>query len=371
MAWTERYVRDDAAGSGDGTTNTNSGANGAWTFAEMITNAAAGHRVNIRAGTYANTTTNRTVNNAGSTTSPIWFRGFNTTPGDLETNPSLTKPVISFTTGRLTWSGGFQLITGLDMQGAATAGSQVVVSGGNTFFARNRVTCTGTNANSGALSVNSGGGVRIVNCTATATSSASQTCFSGVGATWLGNVINGGGDGLVHSSGTSIFAGNIFNDNGASGFRLSATSLAFMIIGNTFYSPANDGIRFDSAPGNGIVISNLFSGCTYGINNNTGGGNIATVALYQNSYYNMASGQISGFGDWPDLFSVTEVSDPLTNAAGGDFSLVSGSLSYAAGLGSYWENLASTLGYGSIGAVQRAASGGIMTHPGMSGRMAG
>lgn len=36
MDWTERYVRDDATGGGDGTTNASSGINGAWTLTEAI-----------------------------------------------------------------------------------------------------------------------------------------------------------------------------------------------------------------------------------------------------------------------------------------------------------------------------------------------
>src|SRR3954447_7437305 len=105
MAWTERYVRSDAAGGGDGTTNTNSGANGAWTLAEAVANEAAGMRINVRAGTYASTTTSRTFAAAGTTTAPIWWRGFNSTPGDIDSDPTLTKPSLTFTTGQLSITG--------------------------------------------------------------------------------------------------------------------------------------------------------------------------------------------------------------------------------------------------------------------------
>src|SRR5512138_3864162 len=84
MAWTERYVRSDAAGGGDGTTDAASGANGSWTLAEAITNEAAGMRINIKAGTYTNTTTDRTFAAVGTTTAPIWLRGYKATAGDMD-----------------------------------------------------------------------------------------------------------------------------------------------------------------------------------------------------------------------------------------------------------------------------------------------
>src|SRR3954469_22755033 len=100
MAWTERYVRSDAAGSGDGTTNTNSGGTGAFTLAEAITHSTTntGIRYNVKAGTFANTTTSRTFSGAGTTTAPNWWRGFNATIGDIDTDNTLTKPAWTFTT---------------------------------------------------------------------------------------------------------------------------------------------------------------------------------------------------------------------------------------------------------------------------------
>ena len=63
-------------------------------------------RINIKAGTYPNTTSTVVFNNVGGTGLPIWWRGYNTTPGDIDTNNSLTKPVFSFTTGGWGGAGG-------------------------------------------------------------------------------------------------------------------------------------------------------------------------------------------------------------------------------------------------------------------------
>lgn len=79
MALTERYVTSthtDASGH-DGTEGD------PWSWAQMLTDAAAGDRCNVKAdGTYARTTAADAITNAGTAASPIWIRGYHTTPGD-------------------------------------------------------------------------------------------------------------------------------------------------------------------------------------------------------------------------------------------------------------------------------------------------
>lgn len=79
MAITERYVTADSDG-GDGTEGN------PWTLTEAFANAAAGDRVNIKAGTYSRTTTDTLlVGRAGNVERPTIFRGYNATIGDLDT----------------------------------------------------------------------------------------------------------------------------------------------------------------------------------------------------------------------------------------------------------------------------------------------
>lgn len=52
MPLVDRYCRADAVGGGDGTTDTASGANGAWTLAEALINRVAGMRLNVAPGSY-------------------------------------------------------------------------------------------------------------------------------------------------------------------------------------------------------------------------------------------------------------------------------------------------------------------------------
>src|SRR5688572_31804779 len=105
MAWTERYVSVAGGGAHDGTSEAD-----AWTLADAIAAYGTGQRINVKAGTYANTTTGRTFATAGTTTAPIWWRGYNTTIGDLDdvVDGAASGPQITFTTGLMTISGAHQ-----------------------------------------------------------------------------------------------------------------------------------------------------------------------------------------------------------------------------------------------------------------------
>lgn len=75
FGYTLRWVSSAAAGGGDGTTSATSGGTGSWTWAEMLTNAAAGHQVMVQDdGTYSLTTTSALTNN-GDTTAYIVIAG--------------------------------------------------------------------------------------------------------------------------------------------------------------------------------------------------------------------------------------------------------------------------------------------------------
>lgn len=86
MSLTERYVRADAAGGGDGTTDANSGAHGAFTLAEAFAdfnNSRAGYRYNVKKGSYS--TAGVTLTGDATPADGTIFEGFVDTPGDLRT----------------------------------------------------------------------------------------------------------------------------------------------------------------------------------------------------------------------------------------------------------------------------------------------
>lgn len=380
MAWTERYVRADAAGGGDGTTDANSGANGAWTLAEAIAAVGTGQRVNVRAGTYANTTNTRTFATAGTTTAPIWWRGFTSTAGDLDTEPTTTRvvstdiPHFTFTTGRALVSGGYQIMSNISMLTTGASGNYVLSVTGATFKGH-RLRLENQDSASGncrAFGSNTSGGNDLSACYFKTTSAADAVLVNAP-ATFLGCVFEGAADGLDSGS-NCVVVGCVFNNSGANGILHSVTSL-LVAIGNSFYSCATDGIRFTGLPGTTaphVLANNIFSECGgYGINNATGT-NTANIHRVGNLFFNNTSGTENGFGDLPSFAQQTDSSSPFTNAGSADFSLVGTSNAKANGLPGLFENQ-SYKSYLDIGAVQREepAGGGLIRHPGMSGGLNG
>ena len=73
------------------------------------------------------------------------------------------------------------------------------------------------------------------------------------------------------------------------------------------------------------------------------------MLLAGNSFYNSPN-KYENIADGPEFDSVAESSDPFTDAAGGDFSLVSGASSYSGGYGLMIGTTSTD--YSNIGAIQ-------------------
>lgn len=355
MAWTERYVRSDAAGSGDGTTDTNSGANGAFTLAEAITHSTTntGVRYNVKAGTYANTTTDLTFSGSGTTTAPNWWRGFNTTAGDIDSNNALTKPAITFTSGRFIPTGSFQMFSCLSFSGAQTSNGQArITTGANMWFDRCRFECTAASANGSAVSVTAAE-VVFTRCWFKATSSAVTVNAQGSGDTFIGCAFEGGTHGLTLTGTMSVVvAFCAFNNCGGDAIRSTGTASRVWALCNTVYSAGSDGLDFTVAPTLGVVVSNILSeSAAYGVTNSSGTSTAKVIRLF-NDFHANTSGVENGFGDWPSVAEQSESASPFTNAAGGDLSLLSTSNAKANGVPGAFENQ-SYASYLDIGAVQR------------------
>lgn len=367
MAWTERYVRADAAGSGDGTTTANSGANGAFTLAEAITHSASntGIRYNVMktGGTFANTTTSRDFNGVATTTAPNWWRGCNTAAGDLDgTANSADKPTISFTTGRMTVSGAHQIFSNINVTGAHATLSQVNISVANARFDRCRI--ENTNAATGSIAVLLNvNGVTFSRChlkaTSTATRVVNQTSGSGY---FTGCVIHGGGNGVDVSGGSVYFTKCLFTSNGNHCINAATSVSNLLVLGCSFNAPTNNGITLAIIPGVlGLIIGNVFyitGAGKFGVENTTGAN--TNFCLFQGNLYAITGGggaaDRSGFGDSPEFEALSDAGDPFENAGGGDFTLDSGSNGYA--VEHEFENLATTVGYADRGAAQHEDAGG-------------
>lgn len=346
MAWTKRYVRADAAGGGDGTTDTNSGANGAWTFAEAIAagGASAGMKVIVKGahGAYTRTVTSSdVVTNAGSTTQPIWWAGCNNAEDDLLGDYVTAHPAITYTAsgGRFITSA-FNILSHLNITCTATA-QAVYSAGGDTLAYRCRFENTLANATAVAAQIQAGTGINaLVQCLLKATATATRVVSGNAGWVLIGNAIEGGGILVDMTSNAALIAiNNVLRAGGSHGinFNLAFTS-AVQVLGNTIAGCGGDGIRITSTfTGQRLMAFNhLVSNGGYGINNSSG----TTMHFPRlfNGFYNNTSGEENGFGDSPDLLKQTELVSPFVNLAGGDVTLLLNALAIGNGLPGPLEN---------------------------------
>lgn len=345
MAWTDRFVRADASGSGDGTADSSGSA---WTFAQAVANVTGGMRVNVRAGTYSLTTTTLQFSVEGTKTSRMWWRGFSTSPGDLDNDFTTTKPQLSFTTGYPFVFGDYQFFSNLHFNSSNPTNYMVQAGGFGCHWHR----CRFTTAGDGRVDLETGGQIFnqcYIEAPTTATRAVYFTAGNNIirGCAIVGGVI--GVDNVGSGNATTVLNCTV---RGASGVGVSwVGGSTASLIGNTIAGCGSHGININVSTAEGVCIGNLLS-------DNTGSGiNIAAgnhVLIANNSFYSNAA-EISGLGDIPNHYPVTESSDPLTNLAGGDLSLVSGALSRGAGMGGF-ENTSYT-SYLDIGAVQSDAAG--------------
>ena len=369
MAWTERYCSPTGAGAHDGTT-----AGDAWDLGEAITNANAGHRINLIAGTYANTTTSRTFATgagAATTTAPKWWRGYTSTIGDLDSHPSSTRtagtdfPLLTFTTGSVSISGVHQIFSNIEFRMTGAGATRLVsVTGSKCKFIRCRFDNQDANSASYAVRASADGGY-FNNCWFKATSTATHVVVSEERILFDGCVVRGGGNGFFL---TGAFSQEVLDcicdDNGDDGIELQGSaSVPQVIDGCTVYSPGGHGINNTSAvPCNLLVRGCLFHTITtagkYAINM-FGGTSVPHIT--GNAYYNVTT-RFNNVTESLEFFAISEGSDPCTNAASHDFSLVSGASSKGAALPQLFEN-ESYKGWRDAGAVQReepASSSGLV-----------
>lgn len=373
MAWTERYVRADAAGSGDGTTDTNSGANGAWTLAEAAAAATAGQRVNVKAGTYT-LSGSLSLANSGDATNAIWWRGFNSTIGDLDdVDVSTNFPLIDGTGGSyfVAIDGPSHWMSNLAIRVACTTANRAAVYCWNPGFRAWNCKFEGTasNANSGAMYFGNVSGGSLDRCLLIGSSSATNVIRNGTGHVDVSNcIVRGGINGYV-SNGGGILRKNVFHTLSGDGVSITSANVMGIIAGNSFYSIGGDGVEFTNAAGTGVIENNIFSTVT-GYMVNCSGGTLSRVRVANNVYHSLTAGVLSGVYQSQAVDNISDSSSPFVNAAGGDFTPASLAVAAARPSAFLDQSLSS---YGDVGAVQKqaASGGGLLTHPGMSGRVNG
>lgn len=324
MAWTERYV-DSASAGGNGTTSATSGANAAWAnLGTAISGVGAGPasaptRINIKAGTYANTTTSRAFNCAGTAVNPVWWRGYKATPGDQDTNAQAVAgtdiPLITFTTGQMTVTGVFQLFSNLHITSQSiTAGGAIATTAQAWFYA---VRVENTAANAAAVASQFGAASFLVRCWFKATSSAPVVSLTAPTTNAFGCYFTGGSTGLSQGTSSANLYGCIFTGQGGDCIGMSTGGL--LAIGCSFYGPGGNGILITSTGGGTVLnchFENVNQASKAAINNTSGTNQLNR--LIGNSYYNCTA-NVAGQTEAFLIFDNGSIAaSGFAGAAGGD-----------------------------------------------------
>lgn len=337
--------------------------NGSWNTEQVLaagglasTTVPQSTKINITGN--LTTTATRTISMAGATTTPLWFSGYNTTPGDLDndTTNALAKPIWTLgATFLLQATGAHQWWSSLNV--VANRNSAAWQTQGTGFLmVRTRIENTSSGSNAFALDVTNNTGQRYAYCwfkvPATATGSGNVVVGTGL-VSFVGCVSDGGGKAAYDGSNQSPEYLACVALNGVVGFLSTTSRLA--ILNCTISNISGDGVKSTGTPSGGsIVVGSLFRSIGgYGINN-ASGTNTNLVIRTCNDFYSCTSGAENGFGDSPAFFGQTDLSDPVTSAS--DMTPVSGSNARNNGFPGIFENQ-SYSSYPAIGAVTPQATG--------------
>lgn len=318
MAWTERYCSVAGGGTHDGTSAAN-----AWTFAEARTNAVASHRVNMLQGTY----------NIGAdisfSTATIWWRGYHTTIGDCDTDPTLARPVLTGTGDQYIATAATDLVfSSINMTGARSfAEGTLRVNAARNRFYRCKITNTSNNASSVCVQCNEADPSIFESCRFEGGTTLGNLVYVRHNTSFFDCVFEGGADAVhLDSAGGTYaraFVGCIFFGQGDDAIRLNTTGSVVNVVDRcTFYNIAGDAIYLESVGTLATVrVSNcIFSTITgYGIN---AAAATSVVRPSHNLFHAVTAGQTNNLGDTPAFATQTSGTSPFVNAASEDFTPV-------------------------------------------------
>lgn len=366
MAWAERYVDASAAGGGTGTSTGDP-----WTLLEAFSNTAAGMRVNIKAGTYT-LTSQQTVPAVGSQTDPVWWRGYVTTPGDLDGKLSSAPtdstgiPLIQ-TNNNIVQSSNY--FTGSGLSFLLTSGNRSYLNNGSQGVYVNCKFRKNAASNSASVFGTSGRDFFSFHaCEFVVDGQISTSLVSvDIGAMFHSCVFKSevvqSSSGATSASGNrwSTYVGCVF-DNLYCGLKApSGGSIA--VIGCTFVDMVDYGISVPQGCQGANITGNYFSnigGFVIGNSTGTTPADAWSDCLIATNVYQNVGGQLENVANDRQFTALTDASDSFTDSSSGDYSLTSSSAGYEYGLKDLW-GIGST-DYTDIGAVQhQGGSGGGTT----------
>ncbi len=314
--------------------------------------------LNVKAGTYANTTTARAFGVLGSNTTKFLIRGYKTTPGDQDSNNLAVAgtdiPSFTFTTVGMT------LTQQLDMASvnvtSARAGATLTLGTQCKIY---RVRATNTNAISSGVAVSYGQNCVSVGCNFTVTSTATTVVSANTSLSFDGCTFAGGAGGIAAAASQNVHILNcVFNAQ--QGDAISFSTGMAVIVGNTIYAPTGNGILWSGTPSaQATVMNNIFhtvnQASKAAINNNSGA-STHLIACIGNAYYNCTANTLNIPGSSIIFDAGTLANDPLPNAASANFTLDPSAWWQAfPGKTNSFENISAYTGFMSPGAVQPAA----------------
>lgn len=364
MAWTDKYVSVAGGGAHDGTSEAN-----AWTLAEAIAAPyAAGQRINVKAGTYANTTTSITFGVAGTTTAPIWWRGYKTTIGDLDDGVTVARslqdgvnlPLITFTTGQVIVSGKYHIFSNLDITSQCTTSFGAVnvsaaAPSGNQFYLC-RIENTAANTAARSISIQ-GASAALIRCRLKTTNTATHNVYLGAVSVMAGCYVIGG-DSSVYAASYVTLHKCVIESFGTNGVKCDAAANNQTILDCTIYAAATNAINISAIPTNGrvTIVNSILGGCTNGINAASA---TSGVFGYRNHFYGCTNNlvniqEVSAYTDDLGVLQalMDDDNDPFVAKGSGDFSLASGAIDKSAGFPGIFEGQTAMVGYPDIGAVR-------------------
>jgi hypothetical protein len=359
MAYTELYVRADAAGGGDGTTDTNSGGTGALTWAEMLAYGGsvslAGIRFNVKNGAYARSGGAETFTvtaGAATTAAPCAVRGFNSTAGDLDT-PSRTRgqaltvtnfPVVTYTSSSGVTFPAFCEVSNISMT-SDRAGATATSGAGDLVHNCKLANTTASSASGVALAFGSTTSMAVECDISGASSSTSAYALTFD----VGNVVNclitagsAGSNGVnLTSSGALV---HCMVRDAAIGARVTGGALVY---GCSFRNVATTVIEAGSGPG--LVMNTvawMAGGTSKWFNSTT---SVRAHMQINNAVGNSGAADVNE-GDWTVRDETAITSDPFTSSTELTLNNTSGGGADVKGVGTWT--------YLDLGAWQVQASAG-------------
>ncbi|MBS0263898.1 MAG: hypothetical protein JSS02_18310 [Planctomycetes bacterium] len=314
---------------------------GAWASSQALSTrltgvtAPASTRINIRAGTYP-TLSSQNWGIGGTAGVLVWYRGYKTSPGDLDTlslanlaawTPGTDCPLFNWSTTGLTVSGKDAVLSGLAFVSASTTSSAVTVAANNVLVHRCVCVATGANVAANAVKMNNAA-ADLELCYCKATSSAAVVSATNASCEIRGNNLEGGLN-TISLSGTGPWTvlGNVC-DSPAADAVVQGANFALVCQANTIFNPGGHGLSLVSTLTADVSISgNLFHTvaaagkvCVA----SAGTTDVASVRLVGNALFNCNAGSDSngvstGLGDMPAFDTTIEAVNPLPGAGSRNF----------------------------------------------------